>query len=468
VTWSSLLGLTLFNLFLLAVGAGVLWGVRGWSSWPEFGRLSGLAYLLGTAAFGSVLVLELVIGIPFSLAGVLGTGAFIIMCGLGAGRVARRPRPALGTVDMGRLALPVAGFLAATVVYFEALFRSGRLRGLIEWDAWSFWIPKAKAIYFFGGLDEQFFRDLPGQAYPPLVPAINASAFEFMGSPDVVTLHLQLWFLCLGFVGAALGLLAPRVSWPLLWPFVLLMLVMPTLTKGALQPIADFPLDYFFVIGALLIGLALAEGERWQFISAAILLGAAILTKREGLMLSVCILAAALVVSVVRRRPIWPRLGVVGLGAGALAVPWIVWFATRDYSGWGPEAGGTGLLANLDRVWPSLKLALSTFFDYDLWLAVGALALAALVVSFVAGTRLLSGYFGLVLLFCLAGFTWITWGIPSLPITKDAAVNPIGRVVGSIALLSSVFIPLLLQQAWDRGDHARAGERLKPARTRPA
>ena len=42
--------------------------------------------------------------------------------------------------------------------------------------------------------------ELPEQSYPPLVPALEAAAFHFMGAPDVVTLHLQFWFLLVGFV----------------------------------------------------------------------------------------------------------------------------------------------------------------------------------------------------------------------------------------------------------------------------
>ena len=50
-----------------------------------------------------------------------------------------------------RLTVPTAVFAALVIVYFEALFRSGRLAGLFEWDGWAFWVPKAKAIYYFGG-----------------------------------------------------------------------------------------------------------------------------------------------------------------------------------------------------------------------------------------------------------------------------------------------------------------------------
>ena len=60
--------------------------------------------------------------------------------------------------------------IALTVLFVEALFRRARLSGLYNWDAWAFWVPKGKAIYFFGGLDEGFFTSLPGSSYPPLVP----------------------------------------------------------------------------------------------------------------------------------------------------------------------------------------------------------------------------------------------------------------------------------------------------------
>ena len=74
-------------------------------------------------------------------------------------------------------------------MYLEALFRSGRLAALTEFDGWFFWVPKAKAIFYFGDLDNQFFRELPHHGYPPLVPTVEAAAFRFMGSADVVTLR---------------------------------------------------------------------------------------------------------------------------------------------------------------------------------------------------------------------------------------------------------------------------------------
>ena len=174
-----------------------------------------------------------------------------------------RPRP-VARHGPRRVGLVGAALAALVVVYLEALFRAARLSGLYAFDAWSFWVPKAKAIYFFGELDEQFFSELPNATYPPLVPTLEASAFHFMGSADVVTLHVQFWFLLAGFVAAVAGLLATRVPPVLLWTFALLALVSPRVVGRTLEPQADFTLDYLFALAALLVVLWLLERRPWQ------------------------------------------------------------------------------------------------------------------------------------------------------------------------------------------------------------
>ena len=80
----------------LGVGAGLLWGVRGWRTWWELARLAGLAYLLGVAALGVASTLVLVVGIPFSLVTVLLTGLVLAAAGIAGGLRLGRPRPVLG------------------------------------------------------------------------------------------------------------------------------------------------------------------------------------------------------------------------------------------------------------------------------------------------------------------------------------------------------------------------------------
>ena len=127
----------------------------------------------------------------------------------GVGVVFGRPLPR-GYGDPNKHAssdavLVSAGGVALTGLLLEALFRSARLQSLQAYDAWAFWVPKAKAIYFFGGLDAQVFTTFPGPTYPPLIPILDAAAFHAMGGVDVVTLHLQYWFLVVGAVAAVAG-----------------------------------------------------------------------------------------------------------------------------------------------------------------------------------------------------------------------------------------------------------------------
>jgi hypothetical protein len=225
----------------------------------------------------------------------------------------------------------------------------------------------------------------------------------------------------------------------------------PEVVARALAPQADLLLDYFVALGALLVGLWLLERQTYQLIAGSALLSAAMLTKREGYLLVACIVGAALVASWREWRWTWSRLGLAAAAAFAVTVPWRVWITVHDASGEGPEAGGFGLFDHLDRAWPSLRLAVSVLFDDGLWLVVAPLGLVALALALVAGARRLPIYVGLLAAFMIAGFTWVTWSFPSLPITKDGALNPISRLTGALVLTFVALVPLLLDAAW-RGE----------------
>jgi hypothetical protein len=449
VNWHSLAGLGALNFSLLVVGAAVLYALRGLRTWNEALRLSGVAYMLGVATAGIVFVFELVVGLDFSLTAILITEGVLTAAGLVTGRALGRPTPG-GRLALTRISLATAALGALVVVYGEALFRSGRLAGLYEFDGWAFWVPKAKAIYFFGGLDHQFFAELPGQSYPPLVPAFEAAAFRFMGSPDVVTLHLQFWFFLMGFVVAVVGLLSVRVRALLLWPPLLLLLATPHVLRYGLQAEGDFLLDELLALACLLVALWLVDGQRWQLAATGLLLGAAMSTKREGYLLAACIVLAALAASSARIRTAWPAVLLTAAAAVAVTIPWRVLLAVRNLPGGGPEAGGTGLFSHLDRAWPSLRLALSTLFDFDIWLVVAPVALAAIVVAFAVQGRTLGVYALVLFVLAITAFTWTTWAFPSLPITKQASLNPMPRLTGSLAFAATALVPVLLGVAWRR------------------
>jgi hypothetical protein len=442
----AFVGLIGLNTWFLLVGVAVLFALRGWSAWTEPIRLAGVAYLLGVASLGVVWVWQLTVGLRMGFAMLIGSGVVVAGVAIVVGHRLGRRLPSLPAPRWRRprIAVVSAAFGALTVVYFEALFRAGRLAGLDEFDAWDFWVPKAKAIYYFGGFDHQFFRELGGPSYPPLVPTIDAAAFHFMGSPDVVTLHLQFWFLLLGFAAAVLGLLYGRAPAYFVWPPLLLLLVTPHVIGNALQPLADFALDELFVVGTLCLVLWLLERRPWHLAAATIFLAGAMLAKREGYLYATSAIVAALIVTWPQRRSDWPRLVGAGLLAAAATVPWRILLAVRHLPGGGPEAGGSGLFSHADRAWPSLRLALSSMFDFNTWLVAVPLTLVAVLLAFAAGARRLPAYVALLYVLAIASFTWTTWAFPSVPLTTNPALNPIIRLTGEAALFAPVFVPLLL------------------------
>jgi hypothetical protein len=446
----ALLGLFALNLWFLAVGLFVLFALRDWASWAELGRLAGLAYMLGVASLATLWIFEIAISIPFGFPAIFGTGVAV---GLAAWLFGSRRGCRL--VPNGRPTLPALTWVGAigaalAIVYLEAAFRAARLAGLYEFDAWDFWVPKAKAIYFFGGFDHQFFRELINQSYPPAVPVLEAAAFHFMGSADVVTVHVQLWFFFAGFVAALVGLLSGRVPPVFLWLPLLLVLATPYLGPHLAQPTADFLLDELFALAALVLALWLRDRQDWQLAVVAVLSAGAMLTKREGYVFALSAVLAAGIVTFRAWRTTWPRLGAVALFAIAATTPWRVLLAGRNLSGGGPEAGGAGLFSHGDRAWPSLDLALHALFDYHTWLVVAPVLLVAVALALLAGARMLPLYTALLIVFALASYTYATWAFPSLGISTNPALNPIVRLTGELVLLAAVLTPLLLARAWRR------------------
>lgn len=444
----ALAGLVALNLLFLASGIGLLWVLRGWATWVELGRFAGLAYVLGVVTVGSLWALLLIAGVPFSVWIVLGVPVAVIV---GSGLAARRrgrSGPRRGSLGGGSGLIVTAVGIAASGLLIEGLFRTARLSGLYWWDAWSFWIPKAKAIYLFGNLDEEFFTTLPGSSYPPLVPVLDAAAFHLMGSPDVVTLHAQYWLFGVGFVWALAGLLAERVPAWILWPFVLLLLVAPRIGRRFHITEADLLLDYFFVLAAVLVAFWILDRARWRLVVAAALLSGMVLTKREGMLLAAVLLLVALLASARQWRSAWPALGVVAGGVVAVAAPWRIWYVVHGVAGEGPTGGGLDPTANTERLWPSFRLAFDVLLSSDYWSVVIPVALGALVLAVLARAYVFAVFFGVLVALVTLGGGWITWAIPELEITQELGANPIVRYMGSAALLCAAASPLLLAAAW--------------------
>jgi hypothetical protein len=454
VTLHALVGLLALNVVFLVSGLALLWVLRGLETWSAVARLGGVAYLMGVANIGSIWTLLLIVGLPLSLGVLLAVPiAVVVVCLLvGRRRGRRRPRP--GLVSREALLVTALG-LAAVGVFLEAAFRSARLTALNSWDAWAFWVPKAEAIYFLGGLDPQFFTLLPGSSYPPLVPVLDAAAFRFMGSPDVVSLHVQYWFLALGFLWAIAGVLAVRVRAWILWPSLLLALTAPRIGIRLDVPEADLFLEYLFVTAALLVFLWLRERQTWMLVTATILLCGAVLAKREGLLLVAILVASTLVAGAREIRAIWRPLALSVCVVGAVAIPWRLWYIAHGVAGEAPE-GGLLPSADTGRLWASLRLAARVLFDNGYWSVIAPVAVGALVLAALARVWTAVVFFGSLIALVTLGGAWITWAIPELEITEELGANPIVRFMGAAALLSAVAVPLLLDAVWSSSGNARS------------
>src|SRR5919204_3242594 len=235
----NLAGIVAAQALFLVAGIGILWALQRFRTWADVLRAAGLAYLLGVATVGVLATLVLVAGGGVGIAVVLALALGVFALGGVAARIRRHGVPHAHGFTRP-VATPETLFAAAvallTAAVLFAFYRVARHQGLVAWDAWAFWVPKAKGIYFFGGLDDRLFHQLTHPSYPLLVPAVQALDFRLIGSADAGAIALQYWFLLVGFVLAAWFLLRPLVRPALVWPFLALAAVLPELDKRMINP----------------------------------------------------------------------------------------------------------------------------------------------------------------------------------------------------------------------------------------
>jgi hypothetical protein len=74
---------------------------------------------------------------------------------------------------------------------------------LWAFDAWTFWTPKAHALFEMNGLDARWFgaQDLRNVDYPLLLPAVESATFRFTGY-ETSLLDFQSWLGLVAFCAA--------------------------------------------------------------------------------------------------------------------------------------------------------------------------------------------------------------------------------------------------------------------------
>jgi hypothetical protein len=425
-----------------------VWAAGAASTWGRLARLGGVGYLAAVAACGVVWAQLLVIGVPLRGITVALTLLLLAAGALLVGLHRGRGLPAASHIPATRGALLHATGIGVVAVLLAALFRAGRLAGVQAYDAWAFWLPKAKMIYETGGLDADLLAVVSWPSYPQVVPALDAVAFMALGAEDVVTLTLQPWALAVGLVWAVAGLLAPRAPAWLLWPSLVLVLSVPRLGDRLLMPQADVPLDVFFVVAALALALWVGSRDARLLVLAAVLLSAVVLTKREGLVLAACTLGAAFVSSGDRWRSAWPRLLAVATVVVTAGLPWRLWTRSQGFAGEAPPGGLVSLDGREDRLGPALRLATDVLLSLERWSVVGPLIVLVVVLGGLARQWRLTAFVGTLFATLWLGGAWAAWAFTDIPITEDEAVNPIVRYTGASILLAAAAVPLLLGRVW--------------------
>jgi hypothetical protein len=443
--------LALANVLFLAAGFGIrrlVGSAHGARSPSGF----ALTYLVGFASFGVLAQLLLVAGLALTRVQAIALALLLLALGFlrrlpaAVTRIAPPPRAGRETL----LAL-----LAAAVVVVVGI--QSFYEPLTAWDAWAFWVPKAKSIVLFNGLDAHFFS-APTTAnadYPLLLPAVEATDFRFMGHFDTQVIHFQFWLVFVAFLGTLPALLRDQVRPTLVRSVVVVLACAPSLALHAESAYADVPVAVFVALAGLL-------GWRWLVLRDSAALGlfavfaaAALATKVEGRLF-----VGALVVSlagVAARESARRSCEVLGAGFVAALVglfPWSTWMRLHGIHGM-YHADVAGLGSHVQRIGPAIASLLGHGLDPLEWLVVLPSGIAALLLAASLGADrravalVLSSF--LLSLGLLVATYWAT------PYAFEWHLHTSAdRVVVAPVLLVAVLTPVLLESALRGAESTRA------------
>jgi hypothetical protein len=362
--------LALFNGLLVGAGAGVT-GALGWWRGRALVRVLGLSYLTGVAAFGVLAQLLYVCGLSLStwevvaLCGLLALGSFGAARGTALPAAPRTRWRAAGVVVGVMLAL------LAIDLWYQPLW---------AYDAWTFWTPKAHALWALG-LDGRWFTqaNLTSPDYPILLPAIEAAGFHFTGYEQSL-LDLQSLLFFAAFLRAVYELTREHGDSAVLWAVLATLAVAPSVADQLAAAEADIPVAVLFATAGVCGARWLLTGERRALALASVLGAGAAATKVEGVAFVVVLFLALTVTGRERLAP--AAAGVAALAAGIL--PWRIWLSVHDVHNQASVARVTGisfLARHVVRVPEAAGYMLWKMIDPRAWLLVVPLFVAACVLA---------------------------------------------------------------------------------------
>jgi hypothetical protein len=418
----------LTGLFALA-GGGVLHAIRPFRRRAPLQWLAagGLAYFVGVSVVVLLLIAAATVGATASLSlfvvtalAVAGTGFAIGVLRVQTDRVA--PEPVVARVPRDRadriMFIALGGGFA---VFALAILSQYTSIPWFDYDGWAIWANKAKALFYFGGIDPTFFSapqySYSHQDYPLLVPMLEMLHWRAVGRLDLQSVHVQFWLMLAAFPWA-LGYLASRTGRPAVWmPIVFGAVTAPAIYTVIISGLADVPVAIFLTCAVLAMGLWVEGRRREDLAVAIILLAATANIKNEGLLAAAVVLAAAAIVLAFER----PRRRLLELAAGivvflAAILPWQLWAGSHHVPKDVNLADGLNpayLVSHLDRFMPSVHELLNQITNQDRWDYYVPLAIVAVGVALVIrrATRVAAFYAIAGVGFFLA-LVWAYWASP--------------------------------------------------------
>lgn len=446
------------DLTFLLVGLAVLHGLGLVRSARAAARHACLALLAGWALLGVLGSFALTAGSSLGLGTVLVLALVVAAAGLAAGRrVAALPPPRSWGATPLRLAVSAASLIAIAVVLVAQLRRAWLLGGPWEWDAWAFWIPKAEAIVYRGGIGTGpgSFSSFANPDYPPFVPAADSLVFRMADKVDPSLLGAQHWVLAVAFLGALGGLLWHRVAPEILLPCLGVLVVLPAYDDAVASLLAEDSLAIAIGLAGVAGALWLLEREPRHAVLFAVFAAALTLTKNEGFMFA--LLLAVLLAGATFRSS--PRIAALLVAAPVVAIlPWKLWTAAHDIPA-NPYYRPLDLLRpsrtvdHLDRLRTTLADLPGYYLHFDRSLAVVPVLAVLAVLAWRRRPRLVLAAAG----FCVVAFLgnvavyWVSDAPLRWYIDNSAERTSTGPLV-----LATVLLPLLAAEAIGGPRAARA------------
>ncbi len=447
-------GVIALDLLFAAAGMAFLFAVGLVRSTRDGLRLIGLAFLCGWALLGLGSSLLLMVGIGETTYAVLTIAALVI-------GVTLNVAPRVGGFSPARTwRLSPVGLVAGSagvillVAYLVELLRAKRLAQPASWDSWAFWVPKAMAIVYNGGLGTApgSVESFANPDYPPFVPAADAAVFRFSGHVDPGLLPVQHWVLHVALFAAIVGLLWHRVSPGLLMPPLAAFALLPVYSADVGSLLGDEALLLSFAVAGIAAALWLLEREPRYLVLYALFGSVMALSKNEGFTYVILMGVLLLVLS---WRGTTQRLVLVALAVPVLAmVPWKIWMRVNDIPP-DPYYRFSNLLKpgylsdRFDRLGTTLQRLPDYYLSYDRWLITLPVA-ALLVLLLVRRSPRLAIFVTAVVVVGFIGNVAVYWISPA-PVDWYIATSGNRTATGPLVFVAAL-VPLMLAEAFGQAE----------------